>query len=218
MPTAGRLHLLPRAVRSFRNQTYLNRILILLSNNPEEDQAIASLYNGGNIITHAAPPGKTLGYYRNVTAQLAMAAGATIAVHFDDDDWSHPERVAEQVAELEASDRDCVGYRSGLFWLEETSKAWMYSNGLKCYCLGNSLCYWLRVWDRVKFPELRRGEDWFWLREIDALGMLPEEPRIIAGVHAENAPRYPIEQDAKHSISWKRATEWDEMCRKEMAL
>ena len=218
MPTAGRLHLLPRAMRSFSRQTYPNRILIVLSNNPEEDEVIASLRITPDIITHAAVPGKTLGYYRNVTAQLAVAAGATIAVHFDDDDWSHPERIADQVAALEASDRDCVGYRSGLFWLEEEGRAWMYSNGLKCYCLGNSLCYWLKVWERAKFPELRRGEDYHWLREIDALGHAPEEPRIIAAVHNGNAVNYPIEQQAKSSISWRRAAEWDEICRKEMAL
>jgi glycosyltransferase involved in cell wall biosynthesis len=218
MPTAGRIHLLPRAVRSFRQQTYQNRMLVLLSNDPEEDGFIASLYNGDNIITHAAPPGKTLGHYRNVTAQLAVAAGAKIAVHFDDDDWSHPERVAEQVAALGSSDRDCVGYRTGLFWDEQKGKAWMYHNGLISYCLGNSMCYRLTVWDRIPFPEINRGEDWQWLRQVDSIGLHPESPRIIAAVHEENAERYPIEQYAGSSPSWQRAAEWDELCRREMAL
>jgi len=218
MPTAGRFHMLPRAVRSFREQTYPNRVLILLSNDPQEDELIRSLYAGPGIITHAAAPGKTIGYYRNVTAQLAVSAGAKIAVHFDDDDWSHAERISEQVAALQASDRDCVGYRAGLFWDEQTGTAWMYSNGLISYCLGNSMCYWLKVWERVKFPELRRGEDWEWLRQVDSLGIAPENPRIIAGIHNGNTERYRIEQVAKSSISWKRATEWDDFCREEMAL
>jgi glycosyltransferase involved in cell wall biosynthesis len=218
MPTRGRLHLLPRAVRSYRAQTYPNRVLVLVSNDPEEDTAIAAGYAGPDIITHAAMPGKTIGYYRNITAQLAVAAGATIAIHFDDDDWSHPERVESQVADLEASGRDCAGYRNGIFWLEDAGTAWQYYNGLLPFCMGNSLCYWLAVWKRSPFREINRGEDYEFLRQLDSIGYLREEPRLINGIHAGNQMRYPVERNARISPMWRRAEEWDAMCKREMVL
>ena len=41
---------------------------------------------------------------------------ADILVHLDDDDYSHPNRIAEQVVLLQSSGADCVGYREMLFW------------------------------------------------------------------------------------------------------
>ena len=209
-----RAHLLPRAIRSWRVQTYEPRILIIALSGDLSGMK----FDDPRIMAVPATPGRLLGHHRNQTCEAAVAQGAEIAVHFDDDDWSAPERVAEQVAELQSSRRDCVGYRTGLFWDEQARRAWMYSNGLKTYCLGNSLCYWLKSWQRVKFVERARGEDTTWLNEVDSLGLAAPEPRMIAGIHAGNAERYKIEQMAERSLNWRRAEEYDEFCAREMSL
>ena len=43
-----------------------------------------------------------------------------ILIHWDDDDYSHPNRIAEQVALLQSSGADAtVGFREMLFWRED---------------------------------------------------------------------------------------------------
>ena len=220
MPTRGRLHLLPRAIRSFRQQTYPHRLLILLNNSgiPEEDAMLRERYACDCIQVCASIYGRFHGYYMNRCCELAQDAGATIAAVFDDDDWSHPERLAEQVAMLGSTGRHCVGYRQGLFWIEDQATAWMYTNGLQSYCLGNTMCFLLEIWKREKFRDLKRGADWEWQRQVDSFGFVAPEPRFVAGVHAGNQEHYPVEQHARVSPNWRRAEEWDEMCRMEMAL
>lgn len=61
-------------------------------------------------------PDATIGAMRNYAA--SMMNHTDIVVHWDDDDWSHPNRVAEQVALLQATGADCVGYNEMLFWRE----------------------------------------------------------------------------------------------------
>ena len=42
-----------------------------------------------------------------------------VFVHFDSDDLSHPNRIAEQVAFLQSSGADVVGYNQMLFWNDQ---------------------------------------------------------------------------------------------------
>lgn len=89
----GREEMAARAVRAVGTQTYLNIELVAF----ETEQHV----------------GRTIGYLRNIAN--ACATGDLIA-HADDDDWMHPRRVEEQVALLQASGKQCVGYRELLFW------------------------------------------------------------------------------------------------------
>jgi hypothetical protein len=93
LTSVNRATLTDRAIRSFEAQSYDNKKLVL--------------YRGSASLT--------VGTLRN--AAIQMASG-DIVVHFDDDDWSHPDRIAEQVALLQSSGADCVGYREMLFWNE----------------------------------------------------------------------------------------------------
>lgn len=144
----------------------------------------------------------TIGELRNMAI-----AGCTedIVVTWDNDDWSHPNRIAEQVALLQSSGKECVGYREMLFWRSPRrlsgdflaneihygadaahkrlapSQVWLYINCDPRYCLGTSLCYWRSVWERRPFPDLPKakggtGEDTQWLREVDSAGISAQEP------------------------------------------
>jgi len=120
--TRDRPEMLQRAVRSFRSQTYQNKVLFILdsgkqpcglradhnetvwyvlqvNDKPVEQVSIGELRNLALGMMDVTPLGKP-----------------DIFVHFDDDDWSGPQRIAEQVALLQASGADAVGYSDLLFW------------------------------------------------------------------------------------------------------
>ena len=97
----------------------------------------------------------TIGQLRNEANSLTSRFD--VIVHWDSDDWSHPNRIAEQVALLQSSGADCVGYRQMLFWRQidkRDGEAWLYANPDPRYALGTSLCYWRRTWERKPFEAL----------------------------------------------------------------
>jgi hypothetical protein len=223
----GRAQMLGRALRSLNNQTHRSRNHVIMTDHQHVE---------------------TIGELRNRAIQ--QAKGFDIIVHADDDDYSHPNRIAEQVALLQSSGKECVGYREVLFWRSSCQvyvgemqgplgphpvfelhdgEAWLYSNRDPRYCIGASLCYWRRVWERHPFPALpknREGltEDNAWLRDVDSYGELSRlneqwEPRLICSIHGGNSQAYDIEAKiARGATEWRRVPEWDAYCREIMAL
>lgn len=119
MLTANRPEMARRAIQCFVRQTYENKQLLICNSGPgfetgiaDEDNIIRlyvpleSLISSGNL-----PP--KIGGIRNLAALLTAAP---IIVNWDDDDYSHPKRIEEQVSLLLASGADAVGYRDCLFW------------------------------------------------------------------------------------------------------
>lgn len=193
--TKDRPEMAKRAVECFRSQTYQNKHLLVVDNVSEPDRP------GGVVEYYAAPPEryKTIGELRNFAN--SHAAGADILIHWDDDDWSHHNRISEQVALLQASGKQAVGYRDMLFWRYERAvpwdtvscgcgnryprsgapcpqchqypngEAWLYSSTDPRYCLGTSLCYWREVWEKRPFKAISRGEDFEFQKELDRVGV-----------------------------------------------
>ena len=194
MLTKDRPEMAARAVRCFRTQTYENKRLFVLDTGRErfqvkqEDGVYAKYFQRG------MP--QTIGGLRNEANSYGSPAclGADIICHFDDDDLSHPRRIEEQVALLESSGKECVGYNEMLFWkltglgrchdyqaetlscADENAlrwtctapchEAWRYRLPLPGYALGTSLCYWRRAWARHPFPDKSNGEDWGFLKGV----------------------------------------------------
>ena len=74
--------------------------------------------SSGRVIYRAKDvPGAPIGTLRNLANERS---NTDILIHWDDDDYSHPNRIAEQVALLQSSGADVVGYREMLFWREST--------------------------------------------------------------------------------------------------
>jgi hypothetical protein len=190
-----------------------------------------------------------------------------IFVHFDDDDFSHPNRIDEQVALLQSSGADVVGYREMLFWREARCpdcgepmkaeagyygmscdhqseirpEAWLYSNPDPRYCLGASLCYWRKTWERKPFEATSQGEDVRFCTGLKcvAITSMPVatfdigkngdptndpkvQPRMIARIHSGNtSTAYRSANPGEDRLRlaelqgscWKRAPEWDSYCR-----
>ena len=169
--TADRPEMARRAVESFRSQTYPAKRLLILDSGVTQlgfdsvSTAHGEFYVAGFYVRgERGPIVPTIGELRNMANRLRHFDEPDIFVHFDDDDWSHPNRIVEQVALLQSSAADCVGYREMLFWREgqppagDPSKwrgeAWLYTNPDPRYALGTSLCYWRKTWERKPFEAL----------------------------------------------------------------
>lgn len=197
--TKDRPAMAARAVRAFRAQTYPNKRLFICDTGAadpaqmhtrEEEKYWASYWRRHSI-----------GKLRNAANQLAVSwtgavqhSVAEVLIHWDDDDVSHPNRIAEQVAHLQSSGADVVGYNEMLFWdsrivgriasdvvriTEEgieadvavtNGEAWLYKH--RTNTPGTSLCYWRKTWERKPFPDLPKpgggaGEDWHWLKGLN---------------------------------------------------
>ena len=85
----------------------------------------------------------------------SRAAGEVIC-HWDDDDWSAPERLARQIEMLAESGKAVAGFRSMRF---TDGESWWKYEGPRDYALGTSLCY-RREWQQAHpFPPVHVGED-----------------------------------------------------------
>ena len=179
MLTKDRPEMARRAVESFRAQTYWNKCLFVLADSPATAPA-TDMMRGEflAILSHSYVP-RSIGSLRNLA--VSGAAGQfkpDIFIHFDDDDYSHPSRIEEQVAHLQSSGADVVGFNELLFWREgvqlrpdpsyewdrAAGEAWLYKH--RTNAPGTTLCYWRKTFERKPFPDLNNGEDYHWLQGL----------------------------------------------------
>jgi len=216
--TKDRPELAARAVRCFRAQTYGRKKLIIL-NSGKGGWYLAMDWDSGAIgsselhwpISDSKDP---LGRLRNKACELG--ASADIFCHWDDDEWCHSSRIAEQVAFLQSSGAAVVGYNQMLFWRNADARhayedhdtwdggqSWLYT-GPAHQPLGTSLCYWRSTWESHRFDDRKHaGEDSDFLarvghRRVKSVSSLsdglchagveavPREPKMIATVHGAN--------------------------------
>ncbi len=180
--TASRLTWLAAALECFRAQTYPDLELIIVG----DDDSAASLVEGDHRIQLLVLP-EVVGVKRNFAC--AHAAGEVI-VHWDDDDFSSPERIVFQVSRLQESGKSVTGFGSMKF--TDGEKWWLYSEG-GLFGLGTSLCYRRAWWQENRFEPLNVGQDEeFVSRAIRARVMdsVPAGDLMHASIHAGNtSPR-----------------------------
>jgi hypothetical protein len=224
MLTRDRHELAKRAVECFRQQTYdpCKRFLAILDTG--DSSWFDARSDSENEMHFRWETKGSIGWLRN-EANTSFPSVDIIA-HFDDDDWSHPNRLTEQVALLQASGADAVGYNEMLFWRNQLwdggpGDAWLYSNPRPNYALGTSLCYWRKAWERSPFTDGPKPEGtseyhhWFkqggvTVASKSSFGGSEGEPRMVARIHGKNFGAYDIEkQIASGSREWKRVPAWD---------
>ena len=170
MLTKDRPEMAQRAVSAFRAQTY-GRKRLLAVNNGRFALPDALLTVGSEVEIYRHNGGSPIGSLRNV------ANGCTacdIIAHWDDDDWSHPNRLAEQVALLQSSGAECVVYTDMLFWdtrFGHFCGAWLYTNPAPVFSLGSSMLYWRSAWEARPFDDINHGEDGRFMRKIKTVGV-----------------------------------------------
>ena len=253
MLTRDRPAMAARAIESFRRQTYGNRFLVIIDNGTVNPSPFIDLARADDIRLHRFGQGISMGVLRNAAntsascetfhnvhnrdrggvrrPRLPIAVPqADIIVHFDDDDWSYPNRIADQVALLAASGADAVGFREMLFWRTPQKEAWLFTGATPDYALGTSLCYWRKTWQRRPFLNENQGVEEKWCADLKVTSMsanfecqglqIEIEPRMIASIHGGNTSTgYDLERHvAMGSQQWRRVPEWDEYCRERMKL
>lgn len=233
MLTRDRPELARRAAECFRAQTYVSKLLFGLDT--AEHNAPGLPWGDPDATVMWTPKlALSVGDLRNYAIRAALGHhDFDVVLHWDDDDWSHPNRIAEQVALLQSSGADCVGYREMLFWRQAEREAWLYSNPNPGYALGTSLCYWRRTWERKPFPNTSVGEDLQFITRLKCAGVSAAPiktsgveivvalPAMIARIHAGNTsgaydPRKMLDEAAKPDGMWRRVPEWNAHCRSVM--
>lgn len=186
MLTADRPEMARRAIECFRRQTYpAKRLLIWDSGTQTLETPWYDEEDYPDVSHVLAERRDTIGDLRNEANSFWTEY--PILIHWDDDDWSHPNRISEQVALLQSSGAEAVGYREMLFWREPRvneaigmypttqkdhgGEAWLYVNRKPTYALGTSLCYWRTVWQWRLFEPLNDGEDTAWLAGVRSVGI-----------------------------------------------
>lgn len=179
MVTADRPKLAEEAIWCFRFQSWPNKELIVYDSGetPLDLDPIPGVryFRGAKV---------SLGELRN--AAIERANGRFIA-HWDDDDWSHSRRLADQHDLLTAADAEIVGYRSMVFHRVAENDFFVYK-GRPESALGTSLFYKRSTWEKRKFPPLADGEDNAFCNRrllITATGCRPV--RMIARHHGHNS-------------------------------
>lgn len=146
--TRNRRQWLPKAIQCFQQQTYPRLELLILADGedvrdlvPEDDRIH---------LVHLAEQ-RNIGEKRNFGCGQALGE---VICHWDDDDWSAPGRLADQIERL--GEFAVSGYHSMRF--TDGTKWWKYE-GTPNYALGTSLCYRREWWEKHPFEAKNIGED-----------------------------------------------------------
>jgi len=244
--TADRQAQTDRAVASFLAQTY-KQANLLIYDTGKKPYRLECLGSSRIVIVRDGPEmSRPIGAMRNVANSVAVASD--ILLHMDSDDWSGPYRIQDQVQTLINSGKECVGYRSVLFYrsvlakdregaggkiqyqsIHAVGEAWAYHNINPVYCIGASFCYWRKVWERQKFredlpgPERGMGEDKEWLNHVDSQGA-PDplhtgfDINLVCEIHGGNTMKYVLDDESRGPTGWKRQPSWDAKLQSIMAL
>lgn len=128
----------------------------------------------------------SIGTKRNACCDLARG---TYIAHWDDDDWSSPARLLEQLRVLEGAVPSVTGYNSLLFYDEQSRSFYRY-HGRKDFAIGTSLCYRRDYWKQHPFEDVQIQEDNFFVETARRAGQLLAldfpGPLIVARIHTGN--------------------------------
>jgi glycosyltransferase involved in cell wall biosynthesis len=151
MPTRGRPDFAQAALRCFVEQTWVEKELIVLDDAKQPSFPDGLALDDGSVQYHRVA-GLEIGAKRNICC--ARASG-DIIMHWDDDDYSNPFRMGDQVWRLAQSGKAVTGYCSMRF--TDGPRAWLFSR--PDFALGTSLCYRRDWWEQHPFPAVQVGED-----------------------------------------------------------
>ena len=152
MVTRDRVALAKRSVECFRKQTYPNRELVIVDDDPGDDleQWVNSLHDPQIQYLRLADEGKSLGELRNLSLQSAQGEYVS---QWDDDDISHPDRLLLQMLALSILGVDAALLHQQMLWWPDRRYLGVSSRGL----LENTM---VARKDKVsEYQALEKGED-----------------------------------------------------------
>lgn len=140
--TRNRREWLPKAIENFRLQTHVNRELLIVADGDDVRDLVPNVPEIRLIHVDGHPD---IAEKRNLGC--ARAAGEVVA-HWDDDDYSAPGRIVDQLTRLVTSGKSVTGYRTMRF--TDGARWWLYEGSL-LFALGTSLCYRREFWQSHPF-------------------------------------------------------------------
>ena len=184
MPTHNRRDYVPQAIASFLSQTYPNKELIVVDDGQDRVSDLLAAAADKGLVYVGIPERRTIAAKRNLACSHALGE---IIMHWDDDDWSAPGRMADQVERLLESRAPMTGYHTMVFLDQEREEAWRYASTLPAYGIGTSLCYLASYWQAVPFPsEIKVGEDEWIVRKVPKLVSVDAGDLMFARIHTGN--------------------------------
>ncbi|HWR36375.1 MAG TPA: glycosyltransferase family A protein [Clostridia bacterium] len=187
MPTTDRRRqFIPRAVACYLAQTWQEKELVVVDDGAAPMWDLVQHVPG--IVYLRYPPRMNVGRKRNIACE--HSAGDVIA-HWDDDDWSTPDRLVVQADRLLGTKKPLSGDGSLLFWDVRTNDASIYAGG-KDYACGSTLMYRKDFWEQNRFLGVECGEDSNFVGRAARLGKLDVRedsevrPVVIATIHHGN--------------------------------
>jgi hypothetical protein len=183
MPTHDRRAFIPRAVQQFLSQDYPRRELIVID-------------DGHDIVADLIPPDPRIRYVRlerrvplgskrNTACQLSRGE---LIVHWDDDDWMAPWRIAYQARAMrEHPDAAICGLARVLFYDPTRHQAFEYAPEPTAprWVAGGTMCYRRTWWEAHRFADVDRGEDTRFVRAVpsERILPLPDQRFYVATMH-----------------------------------
>lgn len=198
MPTTGkRRHFLPQAIKYFQRQSYPNLELVIVCDGEDNLSDLLPLDEKRIRYCHLGRDHCTIGTKRNLACE--QSRGDLIA-HFDDDDWSHPDRVRFQVGALLAEGAEVCRLSQLSFFEINTKVAWLcrtpallhpsLSLGLPA---GGTLLYRRSYWSSSPFPDISLGEDMAFIASEsrrDFSVLVPDYRLYVTMIHGSNTSDY----------------------------
>lgn len=188
MPTRGRPQFVCRALEAFFAQTWPWKELVILDDRDCRSFDHPPLFQ--SVQYHLLEQRLQIGAKRNLA--VSRAAGQIIA-HWDDDDYSAPGRLEDQVMHLIDSAAMVTGYHSMTF--VDGERLWLYRH-TPPYAIGSSMMYRREFWREHPFPDQQIMEDQHFQAAANSMGVLVSVEAgemMLASIHPDNtSPRTPM--------------------------
>ena len=181
-PTYNRPQYLPTAIRCFFQQTYPNKEMIIV----DDGMSVCSIPADERVRYIHVNDRMTTGAKRNLGARRV---NGDVIANWDDDDWSHPHRLEDQVQRLLKTGKAVTGYCATVRFDEATRVLYTGSNCPPYFVSGTSQCYLKSWWDLHPFPDVSVGEDSVFSRTArlaDELAAAAPGKMLIARQHGGN--------------------------------
>jgi glycosyltransferase involved in cell wall biosynthesis len=201
MPSMREPAIVEKAIRCFQAQTYAPKELVIVRVESEIDCGLDSVRDIREYIRcKHLPAGMSIGELRNVASRMARGS---IFAHWDDDDWSAPDRIERSVRALEKA--HVTGTSLVRYYDPEKKLGWLWDGEQQdkteqARLGGCTLAYRRAVWEKLGFDDLQVGEDTFFQRKAYAQGFdfadLRDEMLFAGRVHEGNTstkrPYHPV--------------------------
>ncbi len=186
MPTRSRPEFARMAVEYWQAQTYPNKELLILDDG--DDPSFAGLTPPAGVTLTVTAGTLRYSIPEKLNMLCGMANGEIIA-RFDDDDYSAPGRLDDQVPRLLDSGKAVSGYHSMLF-VTDSGVCKRYVAQRNADALGTSLCFLKSFWKQTPFNVKKlRGSDTRFVgeaREVSKLVSVDAGSLMFARVHSAN--------------------------------